>query len=175
MLVQTIKNEWLTIRNQIATKDWPSTAGATIDPPDDVTERTVACMVDVLEAVIKPIRCDQHSGINILQLRTTFENVDDTATMCIFAARDKELTVTMIAEIDWAAGAQTTTDSTARFFGATSSITQHWPTTIRENSSEDALGGIATIEFDIRGYNRFWVGFDAISANDNVSVEYSGY
>jgi len=174
MLVQTIKNQWKAIRSAIATVDWPTGTNA-YDPPDDVTHRRSAYMLDTLEAVISPIRTDQHSGINFLELRASFNDNAGTSTMQIFAARDGELSVKMIAEVAWVAGTQTTMDVTPRYFAKTATITQYWPTTFRQNSADESGTGIATVEFDIRGYNRFWIGFDAISASDNVTVEYSGY
>lgn len=175
MLIQTIKNQWQAIRTAVSAVDWPSTGGGTIDPPDDVTERTVANMVNTAEAALTPIRCDHNSGINFLELRAHFNDNAGTATMQIFAARDSELTVKMIAEVDWVAGTQPNADSTVRYFAKTATITQYWPTTIRKNSANESGTGIETIEFDHRGYNRFWIGFDAISGSDNITVEFSGY
>lgn len=174
MLIHTIRAGWQTIRSEIATVDWPTTAGNTYDPPDDDSERLVAYMVDTDEAVIPPIRPDWTLGFNYLELRAHFKNNNDTATMQIFAAREAELTVKMIAEVAWTAGTQHNAEGTARHFATTATITQYWNRTISKSPAESSTG-IQTIEFDTRGYNRFWVGFDAISGSDNVSIEYSGH
>lgn len=174
MLIHTIRERWQTIRSEIATVDWPTTGGSTYDPPDDVNERFVAYMVDTDEAALDPINVSFASGINSLELRAHFKNATDTATMQIFAAREGELEVKMIAEVAWVAGTQKTAASTARYFGATATVTQYWGKTITESDRESGTG-IATIHFDTMGYNRFWIGFDAISANDNVSIQYSGF
>lgn len=174
MLVHTIRQEWQVHRDAIATVDSPSTGGNTRDAPDDPAERKVIYMVDTDEAAITPIHVGFNSGINHLEIRAHFKNNDDTATGCIFAARKGEKTVRMIAEVAWVPGTAQTDDSTARYYAKTSTVTQYWNKTISV-SNDEATFGMSTIEFDTRGYERFWVLIDALSSGDNVSVEFSGY
>jgi len=174
MLVHTIRNAWQTYRAGIAVKDMPSAGSLTYDAADTVTERLVVCMVDTLDAVVDPINVSKNAGINHLEIRTLHEADDDTATMNIFAAREGETSVAMIAEIAWVAGAQT--NAAGEFFGAAATITQHWNKTISK-TGVDALDGITTIEFDTRGYNRFWLLYDDIDSASThyVTAEFSGY
>jgi len=150
----------------------PSTGALTYDAADVVTERLVVCMVDTDDAVVAPINVALNSGINHLEIRTHFKADADTATMNIFAARQDETSVAMIAEIGWTAGGQT--NVAGRYFGAAASIAQYWNKTISK-TNVDPLDGIVTIEFDTRGYNRFWILYDAIGSGDDVTVEFSGY
>lgn len=173
MIIHTLRSEWQTIRDAIATVDWP-TASLGYDPPDVVTDRIVAKLLDTLDAEITPINTGFNSGLSVLEFRAHFNDNAGTATMQIFAARAGELTVKMIAEIAWTAGTQTTAASTARYFAKTGVVTQYWNKTI-STTTEETNTGIACVSFDTCGYNRFWVGFDAISASDNVTIEYSGY
>ena len=173
MLVHTVKAAWRAIRTAIATVDWPS-ATNTYDPPDDVTERFVAYMVDTLEADLPYINLSNDSAINHLELRAHFNDNAGTATMQIFAAREGETSVKMIAEVAWTAGTQQTAIASTRYFAKTATITQYWNKTISA-TAEETDTGIATVTFDTCGYNRFWVGFDAINTSDNVTIEYSGF
>lgn len=173
MLVHTVRATWRAIRTAIATVDWPTTGGATYDPPDDVTERFVAYMVDTDEDALPYIDLSKNTALNHLEFRAHFNDNAGTATMQIFAAREGETTVKMIAEVAWTAGTQPTAVSSARYFAKTGVVTQYWNKTI-STTSEESGTGIATVSFDTFGYNRFWIGFDAISGSDNVTVEYSG-
>lgn len=173
MLLHTIRQPWKVYRSEIATKDFPSTT-LTYDAPDDVADRLVARLLDTSDVAIPVINLQDMLGINILEIRTHYKNATDTCTMDIFAARQGELEVKFVAEIVWAAGTQETGAATTRYFGKTSTITSYWPTAITKNAAESGTG-IATIEFDTLGYERFWIGFDAISSSDNVTVEISGY
>ncbi len=174
MLVHTVRAAWRAIRTAIATIDWP-TATNTYDPPGDVTERFVAYMLDTLEAEILPINLSKaETALNNLELRAHFNNNAGTATMQIFAAREGETTVRLIAEVAWTAGTQKTAVSSSRYFAKTATITQYWGKTISVTPEESGTG-IAVVSFDTLGYNRFWVGFDAISSSDNVTIEYSGF
>lgn len=174
MLVHTVRNEWQTYRAGIATKDMPSAGSLTYDAADTVTEREVKHMVDTLDAVVSPINVGLNSGINHLEIRTLHEADDDTTTMCIFAARAGDTSVAMIAEIAWVAGAQT--NAAGEFFSAAATVTQYWNKTISKNAA-DPLDGIVTIEFDTRGYNRFWLLYDDIDSASThyVTAQYSGY
>ncbi len=171
MLLHTLRSEWQTIRNAIATADWPTTAN-TYNPPATVTHRLVSRMVDVLEAVISPIRLDYNSGLNALELRASFNDNAGTATMCIFASRADDLTVKRVASIVLTAGTQT--NANGRYFAKTAVVTSYWMEDI-DVTTEESGTGIANITFDTCGYNRFWIGFSTIKAGDNVSVEYSGF
>jgi hypothetical protein len=171
MLLHTIRSEWQTARSAIATVDWP-TATSSYDPPDVVTDRTVAKMLDTLEAEILPIRTDFNLSLNALELRAHFNDNAGTATMQIFAARAKDKCVKLIAEVAWTAGTQT--NENGRYFATTAVVTPHWNKTIATSDAESGTG-IASVLFDTCGYDRFWVGFDTISASDNVTVEYSGF
>lgn len=172
-VVHTPNEPWTVHRNAIATVDSPSAGGNTRDAPDDAAERLVAYMVDTLEAVITPITLDDNSEINNLELRAHFSAAGSTATGCIFAARKDEDTVRMIAEVAWTKGTAETADSTARYFAKTSSVTPHWSGTINK-SNDETTWGMSTIDFDMHGYNRFWILIDALSGGD-VTVEYSGF
>jgi hypothetical protein len=167
-----IRLPWITHRSAIATVDSPSTAGNTRDAPDDVTERKVIYMVDTDEVAITPLNVEE-LGISFLELRVHFNDNAGTATTSIFAARKGEKSVKMIAEIAWTAGTQTTADSTARYFAKTGTITQYWPKVIFGNGT-DETNGIAVAVLDTMGYDRFWALIDALSADDNVTVEASG-
>lgn len=173
-LLRTIREPWKTYRTEIATKDFPSTS-LTYDAPDDPADRLVARMVDTGDVALPVIDLSgARIALNRLEVRVHFENNNDTCTMDIFAARADEKEVKFVGEIDWVAGTQERAGSTTRYFGATTSVTSYWPTGILENPTESGTG-IATLEFDTRGYDRFWIGFDAISSGDNVTVEISGY
>lgn len=173
-LIHTIRQEWQPHRSAIATVDSPSAAGASRDAPDDATERKVIYMVDTLEAVITPVHVGRASGINTLELRAHFNDNAGTATGAVFAARAGETTVRMIAELAWTAGTATTDDSTARYYAKTTGVTPYWNKTISV-SNDEATFGMSTVDFDTRGYERFWVLIDALSGSDDVSVEFSGY
>lgn len=172
-VIHTPHLPWTVHRNAIATVDTPSAAGNTRDAPDDPAERLVAYMVDTLEATITPIEFDDDTEINNLELRAHFSANSLTATGCVFAARKDEDTVRMIAELAWTAGTGETADGTARYFAKTTGVTQYWPKTINK-SNDEATFGMSTIDFDMHGYNRFWVLIDALSGG-NVTVEHSGY
>lgn len=172
-IIHTPNLPWTAHRTAIATVDSPSGAGNTRDAPDDPAERLVAYMVDTLEAAITPILFDEESAINFLELRAHFSANNLTATGCVFTARKDELTVRMIAELAWAAGTAETADGAARYFAKTTGVTQHWNKTISK-SNDEATFGMSTVEWDRRGYNRYWVLIDALSGG-NVTVEYSGY
>ena len=174
MLVHTIKHAWQVHRNEIATVDSPSAAGATRDAPDDPAERRVIYMVDTLEAVILPIRLDRDVSVNRLELRAHFLNNNDTATGAVFAARAGEDTVRMVAELAWTAGTAQTAAATTRYFAKTTGVTQYWSTTISKSNDETTFG-MSTVDFDTHGYDRFWVLIDALSGSDNVTVEWSGW
>ena len=174
MNIHTIRAQWQIHRNAIATKDTPSTGGNTYDAPDDAAERQVAYMVDTGEVAITPIHVGFNSGINHLELRAHFNDNAGTATGAVFAARAGEDTVRMVGEFAWTAGTAETADSTARFYAKTTTVTQYWNKTI-STSNDEATFGMSTVEFDTRGYERFWVLIDALSGSDNVTVEFSGY
>ncbi len=173
MLVHTVRNEWQIHRNAIATVDSPSTGGNTIDAPDDPTERKAIYMVDTDEAAIISIDVNKNAGMNFLELRAHFNDNAGTATGAVFAARYGEKTVRMIAELAWTAGTAQTDDSTARYYAKTTTVTQYWNKTISK-SNDEATFGMSTMEFDTRGYEKFWVLIDALSGSDDVSVEFSG-
>jgi len=173
MMIDTVRGQWQTHRSAIAAVDTPSTGGSTWDAPDDPQDRTVAKMVDTDETTITPINVGD-TGWNFLELRATFNDNAGTATGCVFAAREGEKTVRMIAELAWTAGTAETADSTPRFFAKTTTVTQYWNKTISK-SNDEATFGMSTVEFDTRGYERFWVLIDALSSDDNVTVEASGY
>ncbi len=174
MLVHTVRAAWRAIRTAIATVDWPTTGGNTYDPPDDVTERFVAYMVDTDETALPYINLSNDTAKNHLEFRAHFNDNAGTATMQIFAAREGEVTVKMIAEVAWTAGTQITAVSSSRYFAKTGTITQYWGKTI-STTPEESGTGIAVVSFDTLGYNRFWVGFDTISGSDDVTIEYSGF
>lgn len=174
-ILRTIRAQWRAVRVAVATVDWPTTGGNTYDPPDDVTERFVDYMVDTAEVALSPIEMSiNRVALNALELRAHFNDNAGSATMQIFAAREGEDTVKLIAEVVWTAGTQPTAISSPRYFAKTAVVTPYWITTI-SSTSEESGTGIAVVTFDTCGYNRFWVGFDTISASDNVTVESSGY
>lgn len=175
MLLHLLRSKWRVIREEIATVDWP-TASLGYDPPDVVTDRTVVKLLDTLDAALPVISVGYNSGLNNLEFRAHFNDNAGTATMQIFAARKDELEVKMVAEVAWVAGTQTTGAGTARYFAKTASTssTAYWLKTITTTTEETGTG-IATVSFDTCGYDRFWVGFDAVKGSDNVTVEYSGW
>jgi hypothetical protein len=171
MLLHTIKSEWQTIRSAIATADWPTTTGS-YNPAGTVTHRLVSRMLNVGSVALPVIDVSKNVSINALELRAHFNDNAGTATMCIFAARKGELTVKRVASIALTAGTQTNEDT--RYFATTAVVTSYWGKDMDVSDVETGTG-IATIMFDTCGYDRFWIGFSAIKASDNVTVEYSGY
>lgn len=171
MLTHTAKNPWRVIRSAVATVDWPTGAGNTYDPPGDVTERLVIYMVDTLEDALTPINVREMMAWNKLVFRASFNDNAGTATMNIFAACERELSVKMIAEVTWTAGTQVTADG--RYFAKTGVVIPYYIKGIVESDAES--NGIATIGLDTVIYDRVWVGFDAISGTDDVTIEVNGY
>ena len=171
MLLHTVKSAWSAIRSAIATADWPTTDNS-YNPVGTVTHRLVSRMLDVTEVAIPPINTQKNLGLNSLELRATFNDNAGTATMCIFAAREGELSVKRIASVALTAGTQT--DANGRYFATTAIVTSYWNKAISVSPVESGTG-IASILFDTQGYDRFWIGFSAIKASDNVTVEFSGY
>lgn len=171
MLLHTIKSGWQTIRNAIAAVDWPTTDNS-YNPSGTVTQRTTTYMMDTTEAALSPINVGQNIAINGLELRATFNDNAGTATMKIFAAREGDTSVKLIASVALTAGTQT--NASGRYYATTAVVTSYWNKAIGVSDPESGTG-IACISFDTCGYSKFWVGFTAISTDDTVSVEFSGY
>jgi hypothetical protein len=171
MLIHTLKSAWTILRDKIASADWPTTAHS-YNPAGTVTHRLVSRLVDILEAEIVPLRLQDIMGFNGVVLRATFNDNGGTATAQLFGACCGELNVKYLGSIALVAGTQTNSDG--RYFAKTAVLTSYGR--LNAVSSPDETGtGISELEIATSIYDRIWVGFTAVSAGDNVSIEANGF
>jgi hypothetical protein len=129
-------------------------------------------MLDSAEAEIVPLNLQLYQNWNGVVLRAHFNDNAGTATMHLFGACIGETSVKYLGSVAWVAGTQT--NAAGRYFAKTATVTKYSRMTYSVSSDESGTG-ISEVEFDGTIYDRLWVGFTAISAEDNVTVEVNGY
>jgi len=171
MLTHTIKENWFTVRNAIATIDWP-TATNVYNPVATVTHRLVSRMLNTLEVAIDPVNIHLKLSLNKLVLRAHLSDAEATATMHIFGSCRGELTAKYLGQVVWTAGTQTNEND--RYFAKTAVVTSYAFMGIAQNATDESGTGIAEVAFDTTIYDRIWIGFTTISAG-NITIEGNGY
>lgn len=137
------------------------------------TDRVASKMLTKAGAAMPFIDLFPREDINVLELRFRHSTNNGTCTWHLFAARRNSNDVKYVGSIVSTAGTQAGADGT--FFSKTLSMTDYWnkdPVV----SAEETGTGMATLEIETLGYDRFWL---ATTTTDGVSagtayVDFSG-